>query len=168
MPSNFGKFPNFQYPSNWTLNVLLEKIAVNGSLCVFWRDPQFAKIFGSKAPTAVPAVSYALWASRDIVHTMGAVIAPDYVEKAYNLTPEQWRNCQLSFPLLIQTVTTPLHLMGLDFYNIKESTFGARFGRTCKQWIPALGIRCCRMFPPWSIGLLANRELRNFFSSAME
>jgi len=143
-------------------------LAVNGSLCVFWRDPSFAKIFGAKAPSAVPAISYALWASRDVVHTMGAVIAPDYVEKAYNLTPEQWRYCQLSFPLLIQSVTTPIHLMGLDYYNVKDSGFGARFGRTCAKWIPAFGVRCMRMFPPWSIGLLANREIRNYLSSQMD
>eukprot|EP01084_Bolivina_argentea_P068241 124184_1 len=36
-------------------------LAINGSLCVFWRDPQFAKIFGSKTPTSVPALSYTLW-----------------------------------------------------------------------------------------------------------
>eukprot|EP01084_Bolivina_argentea_P309857 536011_1 len=143
-------------------------LAVNGSLCIFWRDPQFAKIFATKPPSAVPALSYALWALRDVVHTMGAVVAPDYVEKRYSLTPEQWGYCQLSFPLIIQTLTTPCHLIGLDFYNFKESTFGARIGRTASQYVPSVAVRCVRMFPPWSIGLLANRKIRNYIMEGMD
>eukprot|EP01083_Nonionella_stella_P165741 552268_1 len=120
--------------------------AVNGSLCVLWRDPQFAKIFGTKIPSAVPAISYFCWVSRDVFHALGAVVAPDYVEKKYSLTHEQWRYCQMSFPLLIQVATTPCHLLGLDFYNIKESTLGARVLRTAKASVPTFAIRCVRMF----------------------
>lgn len=116
----------------------------------------------------MPAISYFFWISRDVVHTMGAVVAPDYVEKRYQLTQEQWRYCQLSFPLLVQSLTTPCHLMGLDYYNQKESTLTARIGRTCVKWIPTMAIRCVRMFPPWSIGLLANREIRNYIIGNME
>jgi len=143
-------------------------LGVNGSLCVFWRDPQFAKIFGSKAPTSVPALSYALWIGRDTIHTLGAVVAPDYVEKRYNLTPEQWRYCQLSFPLLVQSLTTPCHLMGLDYYNNPDSKVMARVGRTCQKWIPTMMLRCVRMFPPWSVGLVANKEIRNAILSKFE
>ena len=142
-------------------------LAVNGSLCVFWRDPQFAKIFATKPPSAVPALSYMLWVGRDVIHTLGAVVAPDYCEKAFDLTQEQWRYCQLSFPLLVQTLTTPCHLMGLDYYNFKDSGFGARLGRTASKYVPSVALRCVRMFPPWSIGLLANREIRNYITAQM-
>eukprot|EP01083_Nonionella_stella_P083240 230090_1 len=142
--------------------------AVNGSLCVFWRDPQFAKIFGTKAPSRVPVVSYFFWFSRDVFHALGAVVAPDYVEKKYSLTTEQWRYCQLSFPLLIQVATTPCHLIGLDFYNIKESTLMARMGRTVKAWGPSFAVRCVRMFPPWSVGLVANRQIREYIMGHMD
>lgn len=140
-------------------------LAVNGSLCVFWRDPVFAKIFGTKAATKVPAISYVFWASRDVIHTTGAVVAPDYCERAFDLTKDQWRIAQVTFPLLVQSITTPVHLLGLDYYNIKDGTFGARMSRTATKWIPSMLVRMCRMFPPWSVGLVANREIKNYLMS---
>ena len=143
-------------------------LGINGGLCIFWRDPQFAKIFGSKVPTAIPKVSYSLWAARDVVHTFGSVILPDYCEKRYNLTKDQWRMCQVTFPLIVQIITTPIHLLGLDYYNIKDASFGERSGRILKQWAPACGIRMLRMFPPWSIGLLVNRSIRDSITNSFK
>jgi len=142
--------------------------AVNGGLSVFWRDPKFAKIFGTKVPSKVPTMSYVFWMSRDCVHIIGSAVIPDYMEKEYGLTKDQWRMAQLLCPLLIQTVTTPLNLFGLDYYNNSEDRFNARWKRVRSKWIPTMFIRMLRMFPPWSVGLIANREIKNYLTQQLE
>eukprot|EP01084_Bolivina_argentea_P160282 279141_1 len=135
---------------------------VNMSLCVFWRDPKFSKIFGTKLPTKSPIGSYICWVSRDIAHAGLAVVAPDYVERRYNLTQQQWKLCAITFPLLTQIINGPLHLMGLDYYNIKESGFIQRLVRVRKHAISTILVRAVRMIPTWSIGLIVNREIRDY------
>eukprot|EP00485_Elphidium_margaritaceum_P004244 CAMPEP_0202696050 /NCGR_PEP_ID=MMETSP1385-20130828/9428_1 /ASSEMBLY_ACC=CAM_ASM_000861 /TAXON_ID=933848 /ORGANISM="Elphidium margaritaceum" /LENGTH=266 /DNA_ID=CAMNT_0049352147 /DNA_START=38 /DNA_END=838 /DNA_ORIENTATION=+ len=142
-------------------------LAVNAGLGVFWKDPNFAKIFGTKAATSVPVVSYAWWVMRDSFHMLGGVVAPDYLEKRYGWTKEQWRYAQVSFPLLVQLFTSPCHLMGLDYYNNTDSALKERLQRTAKKFVPTVSVRCVRMFPPWSIGLVANREIRQRMTSSM-
>lgn len=75
---------------------------------------------------------------------------------------------QLTFPLLTQLVTTPCHLMGLDYYNHESSPFTDRMGRVAKRWFPSAGVRMVRMFAPWSIGLLINRDLREYLIAKQE
>lgn len=139
-------------------------IAVNGSACIFWRDPSFAKIFGTKTPSSVPFLSYVFWFGRDVCHTIGAVVTPDYLESAYALTALQWKIAQFSCPLLVQFITSPLHLFGLDMYNNRESTFRCRMSRVSQLYFPSVGVRMCRMMAPWSIGLIANREIREYLT----
>ena len=88
--------------------------------------------------------------------------------RRYKLTTDQWRVVQLTFPLLVQTITTPCHLLGLDYFNYKESKFTDRFGRVAKKWAPSVGVRMVRMFAPWSIGLLINRDLREMLIDKAE
>ncbi len=87
---------------------------------------------------------------------------PDYLEKRLGWTKDQWRAAQVTFPLAVQLITTPVHLLGLDFYNEQNSTLGARMARVRKAWIGSAGIRMIRMFAPWSLGLLINRDLRDW------
>lgn len=139
--------------------------AVNGGLSVFWKDPGLAKIYGTKPPTNIPKQVYVAWACRDTLHMIGAAVLPDYCEEKFGWTKEQWRIAQLTFPLVTQCVTTPAHLFGLDYYNNistedNKIKFFDRFNRVVKAWIPSTGIRMVRMFAPWSIGLLINRDLR--------
>ena len=112
-------------------------------------------------------MSYFLWLARDIVHTTGSVVVPDYLQEKFNLTKDQWRQAQVALPLIMQLFTTPLHLYGLDIYNNKESRVAERFGRVGKLYVPSVAIRMVRMFPPWSVGLVVNREVRDYFSQQL-
>lgn len=133
--------------------------AVNGGLSVFWKDPGLAKLFGKSAAKMPPTV-YATWALRDGVHMLGAAVAPDWCEQKFGWTKDQWRVAQVLFPMLVQIVTTPIHLMGLDLYNEPNSAIGERVARVAKSYAPSTGLRMIRMFAPWSLGLLICRDLR--------
>jgi hypothetical protein len=135
--------------------------AVNGGLSVFWKDPGLARLFG-KPSVKLGMPTYACWTGRDCLHMLGAVVLPDYLEIRLGWTKDQWRASQVAFPLIVQLVTTPLHLMGLDYANEPASPFRNRFSRVCKNWLPAAGLRALRMFPPWSLGLLINRDVREW------
>lgn len=135
--------------------------AVNGGLSVFWKDPGLARLFG-KAATKMPPTVYAWWTVRDMIHMLGAAVAPDYCEQRFKWTKDQWRVAQVTFPLAVQLITTPVHLLGLDYYNEKESTLSQRLARVRASYFGSVGIRMIRMFAPWSIGLLITRDLRDW------
>eukprot|EP00484_Ammonia_sp_Unknown_P011463 CAMPEP_0197052772 /NCGR_PEP_ID=MMETSP1384-20130603/27188_1 /TAXON_ID=29189 /ORGANISM="Ammonia sp." /LENGTH=256 /DNA_ID=CAMNT_0042485573 /DNA_START=107 /DNA_END=877 /DNA_ORIENTATION=+ len=158
--------------------------AVNGGLSVFWKDPGLARITkesvakqlastanNTAKTAAAPSMkmTYAWWMTRDVVHMMGAAVLPDYVEDKFKLSHKQWQMAQLTFPLFTQLVTTPAHLMGLDYFNHQQSNGQSvkmidRFTRVRKQYVGAVGVRMIRMWAPWSIGLLINRELRDYLN----
>ena len=75
---------------------------------------------------------------------------------------------QVSFPLIVQLITTPCHLYGLDVYNEKSSSFGARMSRISGKYVSTVGLRMIRMFPPWSVGLVANREIGKYIRNNIE
>jgi len=151
--------------------------AVNGGLSVFWKDPGLARIVKvsakstSKAtPPSALRITYLWWLSRDTTHILGASVLPDYLEKKFHLTHQQWQIAQLTCPLITQLFTTPLHLLGLDYFNYytkdgkKSVSIVDRLGRVRSEYGAAVAVRMVRMWAPWSIGLLINRELRDYLN----
>ena len=110
-----------------------------------------------------PKSVYGWWIARDTIHVIGAAVMPDYLEQKLQWNKETWTKAQLSFPVAIQLLTTPCHLLGLQAYNNPESSFKQRLIPVFKNWIPSAATRGLRMFGPWSIGLLINRDLRDYF-----
>ena len=47
---------------------------------------------------------------------------------------------------------------------MKESGLGARTGRVLSKYVPVVGLRMVRMFPPWSIGLVVNRTIKDYIN----
>eukprot|EP00483_Globobulimina_turgida_P004591 UN04600 len=101
--------------------------AVNGGASVFWKDPGMARIIKQKVGDSVKssvksaAISmkgtYVWWITRDVLHMIGAAVLPDYCEDKFKWTHKQWQMAQLTFPIFTQFVTTPAHLMGMDYFN---------------------------------------------------
>ena len=50
----------------------------------------------------------------------------------------------------------------MDYYNNAESTMGERMGRVLAKTPGAASIRMLRMFAPWSIGMVINRDLKDY------
>eukprot|EP01084_Bolivina_argentea_P182256 314674_1 len=150
--------------------------AVNGGLSVFWKDPGLARVIKqnlaaemshtmkSTAQSPSMRLTYAWWISRDTLHMIGAAVLPDYLEEKLGWSHKQWQMAQLTFPVFTQLVTTPCHLMGLDYYNHQSATIIDRLQRVRSQYLGAAGVRMIRMWAPWSIGLLINRELRDYLN----
>jgi len=72
---------------------------------------------------------------------------------------------QVILPLALQTITTPLHLLGYDVYNNPTNSFSDRMKFLQKDYFKNVGIRIVRMAPPWSFGTIGNKELRAKFHS---
>eukprot|EP01084_Bolivina_argentea_P258019 434819_1 len=148
--------------------------AVNGGLSVFWKDPGLARIIKQNIASTIQSsiqsgatsmkMTYLCWLGRDTLHMFGAAVLPDYCEDKLHWTHKQWQMAQLTFPIFTQLVTTPCHLLGLDYFNNSNISIWERLINVKKGYIGAAGVRMIRMWAPWSIGLLINRELRDYLN----
>lgn len=136
---------------------------VNTSTCIL-KDSAFARMFGATVPTNVPAGAYAAWLSRDFI-SMGVffTLPPLIGEKIQHLTGSKesgYYAAQIGLPLLLQTITGPIHLLGYDIYNRPNGTVSQRIQFLRKDYWKNVSIRMVRMAPPWSFGTIGNREIR--------
>ena len=127
----------------------------------------FAVLFGTKQPVGVPLGSYAAWLTRDFV-SMGVIftlppIVGKQVGEMIGSEKAGFYAAQFGLPLALQTVTTPIHLLGYDIYNNPNNTVGQRLAFMGKDYFKNVGIRMIRMVPPWSVGTIGNKELRTYF-----
>jgi hypothetical protein len=138
--------------------------AVNMSVCVA-KDRAFARMFGVIAPTKLPNISYALFASRDLMTILASFTLPQHVANIIPLQdPNNARNlAQLITPMTVQLVSTPIHLLGLDFYNRKNQSYTSRFNFIKREYLKSTAARLARIAPAFGIGGIANRYFRDTF-----
>lgn len=146
----------------------LSSFVVNTTTCIA-KDRAFAKLFGASAPdpTKSMKMSYCAWLSRDLI-SMGVffTLPPIVGKQIADITGNEkngYYAAQIALPLLVQFITTPMHLLGYDFYNNPNNTVGQRVQFLKKDYFQNVSIRMIRMAPPWSIGTILNRELREKF-----
>jgi hypothetical protein len=143
---------------------------VNTTTCI-GKDRAFAKLFGTTTAAAVPMGSYAAWLTRDLV-SMGVFFTlPPLVAKEVAKTTGDEKTAyyaaQIGLPLVLQTVTTPIHLLGYDIYNNPNNTTAQRIEFLKKDYFKNVSIRMVRMFAPWSVGTIGNREMRATFTKTL-
>lgn len=63
---------------------------------------------------------------------------------------------QLSAPLLVQFVGTPIHLLGLDIYNRENQTMLSRYLYIKNIYLSSLILRMLRFLPAFGIGGIVN------------
>jgi len=139
---------------------------VNTSTCIA-KDRAFARLFGTKAAGATPMMSYMSWFARDII-SMGVffTLPPIVGKQIANIVGDEDKGyyiAQIVLPLAVQFITTPVHLVGYDFYNNPNNTVKQRFEFMGKDYFKNVSIRMVRMAPPWSFGTILNKELRAKF-----
>lgn len=137
------------------------------------KDAAFAKIFGTKPPSKVPMTSMAIWALRDVVSMAAAFILPQRLAKLIserNKTPiaRAEKQAQFASPMLMQFLVLPVHLIGLDFYNVDKSNLSSRIKRILPTYPKALPLRFYRMGGAYGVGGVNNKKLRNFLISKYE
>ena len=140
----------------------------NTTTCII-KDRAFARMFGTAVPTNVPTAAYAAWLGRDVVSmgvffTAPPIVGRHLAEKYFDGDQDRgYYVAQVTLPLVLQTVTTPLHRLGLDCYNRPVATAAERLRFLRSDYWSTVGIRMVRMAPPWSVGTIGNREMRSHF-----
>ncbi|KAH8690879.1 hypothetical protein BGW36DRAFT_61167 [Talaromyces proteolyticus] len=163
----------------------LTTTTVNMSICVY-KDARFAKLFGpsssqchptgsssaaaatvTKAPQ-IPKMSYSLFCLRDSItifasFNVPALIAPqipDFVASTPNMKAAI---AQFSCPALMQFVSTPMHLLGLDLYNRQPPgglSWRDRLSRIRRDYIVSSFARMGKIVPAYGVGGVVNVRLR--------
>jgi len=129
------------------------------------KDRAFTRMFGLKPPSKLPTATYGLFATRDSLTILASFTIPPMIARqlqAQGYSQEFSLNAaQLTSPVLVQFVSTPLHLTGLDLYNNPQHTSAERFAFVKREYLKSAFARMGRIFPAFGIGGVLNRKLRN-------
>lgn len=92
------------------------------TICGILKDKAYIQHFGVAQPKVFPATTLALLFCRDIVTVASAfTLPPIFARSLQNRLGVSERGsltiAQLTSPLLVQILVTPIHLLGLDLYN---------------------------------------------------
>ena len=129
-----------------------------------------------KAPK-VPKASYALFCLRDSVtifvsFNVPALIAPS-IPDALAATPAgKAALAQMACPALMQFVSTPMHLLGLDLYN-RYSPHGGigwreRLARVRRDYVASSFARMGKIVPAFGVGGVVNMRVRAMLMEALQ
>eukprot|EP00823_Brevimastigomonas_motovehiculus_P004070 TRINITY_DN260_c0_g1_i1.p1 TRINITY_DN260_c0_g1~~TRINITY_DN260_c0_g1_i1.p1 ORF type:complete len:268 (-),score=26.09 TRINITY_DN260_c0_g1_i1:207-1010(-) len=140
--------------------------SVAHSLTCICKDRAYARLFGMKLPTHVPFGSYTCWLIRDAVSMWVFFNLPSqitkFVSRATGSTKSAYYSSQFLLPLILQFVTTPIHLLGYDVYNHPKNTTRQRLSFLTRDYSRPVFLRMFRMIAPWSLGIPVNKELRTY------
>lgn len=138
--------------------------SVNASL-MLWKDSNFAKLFGTKPPEAIPKPALGAWFIRDFISMAVIFVAPPIVARHLSESSGmEVRNAevvtQLTMPMMLQPFVAPLHLYGYVKYNMKDATQAEQMVVMRREIWGTVAMRCIRCIAPYSVGAVANRTLR--------
>lgn len=146
-----------------TMPVLVASTAANMSSAMA-KDSAFAKMYGVIAPRPVPLASYGCFFCRDIVSmafffTLPPLLSAELQRRGAGKTAADVSS-QFALPVVVQVVSNPWHLLGLNLYNEANATPAERW-RTVRQQLPLTVVaRMLRIVPAFSIGGSLNKQLR--------
>merc|ERR1711874_962237 len=66
---------------------------------------------------------------------------------------------QLATPCAMQVAITPIHLLGLNLYNVPSATTAERFRSVASTYPEATGVRMLRFLWAYGVGGLVNKDL---------
>ncbi|XP_037039948.1 uncharacterized membrane protein C365.16-like [Bradysia coprophila] len=140
--------------------------ATNVTLSVI-KDKAYARMFGVGQPRPFPSVSLGLFATRDCMTILASFTLPTMVgealDKRFAIGKQNADNlAQLTVPSLMQFVSSPLHLYGLDKYNRSDRslTFSDRFSRVRQEYLKTSLARVGRIMPAFGVGGVVNKYVR--------
>lgn len=141
--------------------------ATNITLSVL-KDKAYARMFGVGDPKPFPAISLALFATRDIMTILASFTLPSIVGKAvdkqFHFGKQTSDNlAQLTVPCMMQFLSSPLHLYGLDKYNRPNRpglTSSDRISRIKQEYLKTSLARVARILPAFGVGGVVNKYIR--------
>ncbi|KAL6233199.1 hypothetical protein BDW75DRAFT_215716 [Aspergillus navahoensis] len=116
----------------------------------------------------VPKVSYTLFCLRDSItifasFNIPALIAPSIPDSIAATPALKAAIAQFSCPALMQFVSTPMHLLGLDLYNRQPPGglgWRERVGRIRRDYVASCFARMGKIVPAYGIGGVVNVRMR--------
>ncbi len=128
---------------------------VNTTLGIM-KDRYLAQMFGTGVPN-FPRISYGLFVARDSIIVgssfNGPLVVSPILQKQLGWGKEVADTvAQLSCPGLAQIAATPIHLIGLDFYNRPDILVAKRFDGLLKRMMEPLLARMARQIYVFGIG----------------
>lgn len=141
--------------------------SVNMTLCIL-KDRAFARMFAATTVTrGMPKLSYLAFALRDSLTIAASFNAPRYLAAWLDSLDHGWSPnetsvaAQLFCPASVQIISTPLHLLGLDFFNRPNVSPSQRFSLIRAEYFKSTCARIVRIGPAFSIGGVGNAYLRS-------
>ncbi|KAJ3017509.1 UNVERIFIED_CONTAM: hypothetical protein HDU68_011610 [Siphonaria sp. JEL0065] len=144
--------------------------SVTNTGLTIWKDSLLTRWFGQGTPRPVTLKSFSCFGFRDSLTMAAAFTFPPMLSSYLQGPGVGWGKeradiaCQLFMPCAFQFVTTPVHLLGLDFYNRpngKEA--GGAMGRARaigKEYLPSTFARMGRILPAFGFGGVINKKVR--------
>jgi hypothetical protein len=134
------------------------------------KDIAFAKMFskaataGKVAQRAVPLATYGTFLFRDALIIGAGFILPNMVAGAIRSSAEVEQKkaeniAQLATPCGMQLFITPIHLLGLNFYNMPKATAVERARAVWSTCPESTAVRMLRFTWAYGVGGLVNKEL---------
>lgn len=145
----------------------------NIATCVA-KDVVFARMFGSSTAALVPKRTLALFCARDSLTVLASFIVPPQLAHVMtNLGVDAgmaFNSAQVACPVAVQLTSTPIHLLGLDFYNRTPGSvnLSERCQASFRNYAPVASARMIRVLPAFGIGGIGNRLLRRKGRSVVE
>jgi hypothetical protein len=150
--------------------------SANIGLCIY-KDQVFTRLFGPRGavPRPVPLPSYLLFTIRDCMTIFASFNVPSLLgpvlTKHLGDEVEKYASgqtiAQFLAPAVVQSVSTPLHLLGLDIYNRPAATattagpaWRSRWEMVCKNWAISAAARVGRIVPAFGFGGVVNVKMR--------
>ncbi|KAI8723325.1 hypothetical protein NCS52_00188300 [Fusarium sp. LHS14.1] len=158
--------------------------AANIGVCIY-KDQVFVRLFGPPGvtPRPVPMASYGLFALRDCLTIFASFNVPPllgpYLDQRF--TDEVKKRvsglyaAQFMAPAMVQFISTPMHLLGLDLYNRPASgpagavvSMRDRWDIIRRNWLISSVARICRIVPAFGVGGVVNMKVRKNLMTKLE
>ena len=132
------------------------------------KDVAFAKMFSGAeaAPVkkAVPMATYGTFLFRDALIIGAGFILPAIVASGLRSAtdmdqPKAEKIAQLATPCGMQIIITPIHLLGLNFYNVLKASVRERARAVWSTYPESTAVRMLRFWWAYGVGGLVNKEL---------
>ncbi|KAF3020634.1 hypothetical protein E8E14_012043 [Neopestalotiopsis sp. 37M] len=145
--------------------------AANVGICIY-KDAVYVRLFGPTGPPRpVGLPSYALFTIRDCLTIFASFNVPPLLGPVLSerLSHEFQKKvsgqtvAQFAAPAMVQMVSTPLHLLGLDMYNRPSQSWAERWLAVKKNWAVSTAARVCRIVPAFGVGGVVNTRVRKSF-----
>jgi hypothetical protein len=134
-------------------------------------------MFGSgSVKRGVPPISLVLFGIRDSFtiaasFNLPPILAPHIPLEALPAFMhgfERQNIAQFVTPAAVQVLSTPMHLLGLDWYNNPKHTAGERWVVVKEKFLSSWGARVGRIVPAFGVGGVVNAKVRKRLMEKLE